>query len=116
METYGITKTIIHPQWGAPMNFHRIVRVEVDMGSISTHILFNSYYDKTTYENGSSSMSNTSIYLDESKLLTGQELVQAIIDTTDNDLSGGELYINVPDGGTDDEFDIDDPDPEEELP
>lgn len=95
METYGITKTITHPQWGAPMDFHRIIRVEVDMSTNDTYVAFASFYNEAAFANGSMSMSVTPIHLKGSKLLTEQELVQAVIDNPDNVLAGGELDINV---------------------
>ena len=95
METYSITKTIVHPQWGAPMDFHRITRVEIDMSSNNTYIAFASYYNEEAFANGSMSMSITSIHMEGSTLYTEQDLVQAVIDNPDNELSGGELDINV---------------------
>lgn len=95
METYSINKTITHPQWGAPMDFHRIVRVEIDMSTNDTYVAFASFYSESAFTNGASSMSITSTHIKGSKLLTEQELVQAVIDDPDNVLSGGELDINV---------------------
>lgn len=94
METYSITKTITHPQWGAPMEFHRITRVEVDMGSNNTYVVFSSFYNEAAFTDGSMPMSVTSVRLASSKLLTEQGLVQAVIDSPDNELSGGEVDIN----------------------
>ena len=99
METYSITKTIIHPQCGAPMEFHRITRVEVDMSSNNTYVVFSSFYNEAAFTNGSMPMSVTSVHLIGSKLLTEQGLVQAVIDNPDNELSGGEVDINeIPEG------------------
>ena len=94
METYSINKTITHPQWGAPMDFHRIVRVEVDMSTNNTYVAFASFYSEEAFANGAMSMSITSVQLNGSKLLTEQQLVQAVIDSPDNELSDGELDIN----------------------
>lgn len=94
METYSITKTITHPQWGAPMEFHRITRVEVDIESNNTYVVFSSFYNEAAFTNGSMAMSVTSVHLTSSKLLTEQELVQAVIDSPDNELSGGTVDIN----------------------
>ena len=95
METYSITKTITHPQWGAPMEFHRIMRVEVDMITNDTYVAFGSYYNEAAFANGSSYMSVTSVNIKDSTLYTEQGLVQAVIDDPDNELSGGELDINA---------------------
>ena len=94
MPIYSITKPIIHEQWGAPMEFHRIIRIEVDMNTNDTYVAFASYYNEAAFTNHATSMSVTSIHLKNSKLLTEQELLQTIIDTPDNILSGGELDIN----------------------
>lgn len=102
METYSITKTLTHPEWGAPMEFHRIIRVEVDMSINETYISFASYYNETAFASGSSYMSITPIHLRDSMLRTEQELVQAVIDGADNVLSGGEIDINVLPGDVED--------------
>lgn len=95
MDMYSITKTITHPQWGAPMEFHRIVRVEVDMGTDNTYVALSSYYNETAYENGAMSMSTTTIHLKGSVLRNEQDLVQAIVDSPDNVLSDGLVDINT---------------------
>lgn len=93
MNNIGLTKEIIHPQWGAPMSYHRIVRVETDMVSKQTYIVFSSYYSQAVYEGNGQAMSTNTIHIEDSVLRIERDLLQAIIDSPDNVLSGGTIVV-----------------------
>ena len=95
MAEYAINKQIMHPQWGAPMGYHVIARVEVACLSNLTYITLSSYYSKQVYEAGSSPMSNTNIKIDKALLVSEQDLLNEVVLTEDEPLFDGtveEIY------------------------
>lgn len=94
MINIGLTKVIIHPHWGAPMEYHKLIRSEADIQSNDTYVSFASYYNKSVYDNGGMSMSVTSVRIPKAVFDTADVLLQAVIDDSDNTLTGGELEID----------------------
>lgn len=94
MSNIGLTKEIIHPQWGAPMSFHVLVRVEHDLISKDSYLSFASYYNKQVYDNGGMPMSNAAVHIPNSELGTQEEFINAVIEDPDNEFTGGILNIS----------------------
>lgn len=94
MSNYGLTKEIIHPQWGAPMSFHVLVRVEHDLISKDSFLTFASYYNKSIYDSEGMSMSHNTVRIPNSKLGTQEEYINAVIKDPDNVFTKGVLNIS----------------------
>lgn len=94
MSNIGLTKEIIHPQWGAPMSFHVLVRVEHDLISKDSFLTFASYYNKSIYDNEGMSMSHNTVRIPNSKLGTQEEYINAVIKDPDNVFTKGVLNIS----------------------
>ena len=94
MNNIGLTKEIIHPQWGAPMSFHVLVRVEHDLISKDSFLTFASYYNKSIYDNEGMSMSHNTVRIPNSKLGTQEEYINAVIKDPDNVFTKGVLNIS----------------------
>lgn len=88
MNNIGLTKEIIHPQWGAPMSFHVLVRVEHDLLTAETYMSFASYYSKSVYTSGGMSMTHTTVRIPQTQLGTQEEFLLEVIEDPDNVLSG----------------------------
>ena len=94
MVTAAITHTVVHPQWGAPMEYHKLIRSEADIQANETYVSFASYYNKAVHDTNGMSMSITSARIPQAVFDTVDVLLQAVIDSPDNVLSGGELVID----------------------
>ena len=94
MNSIGLTKEIIHPQWGAPMSFHVLVRVEHDLISKDSYLSFASYYNKEVYDNEGMSMAHTAVRLPNSDLATQEEYINAVIKNPNNEFTDGVLNIS----------------------
>lgn len=94
MNNIGLIKVIIHPQWGAPMEYHKLIRSEADIQSNETYVSFASYYNKSVHDSDGMSMSVTSVRIPKAIFDTAEALLQAVIDDSDNTLTGGELEID----------------------
>ena len=92
-DTEAIVKTIIHPQWGAPMEYHVLVRVEHDLITKDSYLTFASYYNKDIYTKEGMSMALTTVHIPDSKLSTQEEYINAVIKDSDNEFSGGKLDV-----------------------
>lgn len=93
MKTTGLTKEIIHQQWGAPMGYHVLVRVEHDLITKDSYLTFASYYTKDIYTKEGMSMAHTTVHIPDSKLSTQEEYINAVIKDPDNELTGGKLDV-----------------------
>lgn len=91
----AITHIVIHPQWGAPMEYHKLIRSEADIQSNETYVSFASYYNKAVHDADGMSMSITTVRIPQAIFDTVDVLLQAVIDDSDNVLSGGKLDIDV---------------------
>lgn len=91
----GIKVTVIHAQWGAPMGFHKITRAEHDLISDKSYIVFASYYNQESAENGLEVMSYNTIILNSAILADEATLLQAVIDAPDNIMTGGVIVNSV---------------------
>lgn len=91
MTTYAIEHTTTHPQWGAPMSYHALVRAEFDLDTEMSNANFASYYSKEAYAAGSQPMAYTNISVPGSELKTEQSFLNAIVGLTDTALSGGSV-------------------------
>ena len=87
----GIKVDIIHDQWGAPMNFHKIVRVDHGLTLDESYVTFASYYNKAAAESGGLYMSHTTVYLGSAKLSNESILLQAVLDKPESIMSGGAI-------------------------
>lgn len=94
MSNIGLTKEIIHPQWGAPMSFHVLVRIEHDLISKDSYLTFACYYNKSVYDNGGSSMTHNTVHLPNSDLGTEEEFINSVIEDPDNMFTDGILNIS----------------------
>ena len=95
MVAAAITQIVVHPQWGAPMEYHKLIRSEADIQANETYVSFSSYYNKGVHDAGGMSMSVTTARISQAVFDTVDVLLQAVIDDSDNVLSGGELDIEV---------------------
>lgn len=95
MVAAAITQIVVHPQWGAPMEYHKLIRSEADIQANETYVSFASYYNKSVHDAGGMSMSITTARITQAVFDTVDVLLQAVIDDSDNVLSGGELDIEV---------------------
>lgn len=93
MKSAGLTKEIIHPQWGAPMGYHVLVRVEHDLITKDSYLTFASYYNKGIYTKEGVSMTHTTVRIPDSKLGTQEEYINEVIKDPDNELTGGKLDV-----------------------
>lgn len=91
----AITQIIVHPQWGAPMEYHKLVRAEADIQANESFVTFASYYNKAIHDADGMSMSMTTARIPQAIFDTVGVLLQAVIDSPDNVLSGGKLDIDV---------------------
>lgn len=94
----GINATVIHPQWGNPMGFHKIARAEHDLVSDKSYIVFASYYSQDSAANGLEAMTHNTVILDNAILADEPTLLQTVIDAPDNIMTGGTIVngaINV---------------------
>lgn len=85
----GIAKEIIHEQWGAPMSFHRISRVEYDLEAENTVVVFSSFYSKAVAENGGIAMSNRVARLNGAEMVDEAALLQLVIDEPSTEFNEG---------------------------
>lgn len=85
----AIVKTIIHPQWGAPMEYHVLDKFETDRTSNTTRLQYSSYYNKSVYTTGGMYMTSTVIRLEHSIFADAMEASKHVAELKDNDLSGG---------------------------
>ena len=97
MNNIGLTKVIIHPQWGAPMEYHKLIRSEADIQANETYVSFSSYYNKSIHDSEGMSMSVTSVRIPKAIFDTAEVLLQAVIDDSDNTLTGGKLVSDEDD-------------------
>lgn len=88
-DTAAITKTIIHPQWYAPMEYHILDKAETDRTSQTTRLQYTSYYNKSAYDTGGMYMTSTIIRLKEAVFADALDLSLYIVAQEDNVLSGG---------------------------
>ena len=91
----GIKAAVIHPQWGAPMGFHKIARAEHDLISDRSYIIFASYYNQESAENGLEAMSHTTVILNSAILADEVTLLQAVVDASDNVMTGGVIVNSM---------------------
>lgn len=89
-DTSAIIKTIIHPQWGAPMDYHVLDKYETDNTAKTTRLQYNSYYNKNAYDSGGMYMTSTVIRLKEPVFADALEISEYIVMLDDNVLSGGD--------------------------
>lgn len=94
MQMLGINFTVIHPQWGAPMGYHTLARVEIDKVLNETYVVFASYYSKEVAAAGGTQMSSVTIALNTSTLRNERDLLQVIIDEEGNQFSGATIDAN----------------------
>ena len=97
----GIDAAVIHPQWGVPMGFHKIARAEHDLVSNKSYIVFASYYNQQSAENGLEAMAHNTVVLDSAILADEPTLLQTVIDAPDNIMTGGTIVSGAV--ATDDE-------------
>ena len=104
-EFVGVNAVVIHEQWGAPMSFHRLTRVEVDLSGGQTYLSFASYYNKAVAETGGMPMSNKTLKTQTAELADERTLLQTAIDTPNSFLADGvvEGSDNPVDEGTPEE-------------
>ena len=98
----GINAVVFHPQWGVLMDFHKIARAEHDLISNKSHIVFASYYNQASAENGLEAMAHNTVVLDNAILADEPTLLQTVIDAPDNIMTGGTIVsgtINTDSGG-----------------
>lgn len=93
----GVNGSIIHPQWGVPMSFHRVARAEHDLIANKSYIVFASYYNQASAENGLEAMSHNTITLDSAMLTDERSLLEAVIDSPDNALTGSSVVESTED-------------------
>lgn len=87
----GIKQTIIHPQWGAPMDFHRISRVEHDLIQNESYVTLQSFYSQAVAENGGSYMSYEVVRISNAFLSDESTLLQAVLDEPSSVFAEGEI-------------------------
>lgn len=97
----GINVVVFHPQWGVPMGFHKIARAEHDLVSNKSYIVFASYYNQQSAENGLEAMAHNTVVLDSAILADEPTLLQTVIDAPDNIMTGGTIVSGAV--ATDDE-------------
>lgn len=93
MSVFSITKTLIHEQWGAPMEFHTLVRIEQDLPAQESYFVFNSYYNESVYNGGGQPMSSTTVRLNEAMPASGQELLESIVDIEEGKFADGVISV-----------------------
>jgi len=91
MTTHGINLVVTHPQWGAPMSFHSLVRAEFDKINDETYAVFNSYYNKSVFDAQGTAMSVTTVRVAGSTLYDEEDLLLAVTEQEDITFSGGEV-------------------------
>lgn len=91
----GIKATVVHAQWGVPMSFHKIARAEHDLVSDRSYIIFASYYNQESAENGLEAMSHNTVILNSAILADEVTLLQAVIDAPDNIMTDGVIVNSV---------------------
>lgn len=87
----GINAVVFHPQWGVPMGFHKIARAEHDLVSNKSYIVFASYYNQASAENGLEAMTHNTVILDSAILADEPTLLQTVVDAPDNIMTGGTI-------------------------
>lgn len=96
-EFMGVNKVLIHEQWGAPMNFHRLTRVEHDLVRDETYLYFDNFYNMQVALNGGMAMSNKAIALTGASMLSEADLLQRSTELEDSVMNGGTLETSQTD-------------------
>lgn len=100
-DTAAIVKTIIHPQWGAPMEYHVLDKSTTDKSAGTTQLQYLSYYNKNAHDTGGLYMTFTTIRLREAIFADAVEMSNYIVAREDNTLSGGTVDETVVDNTPD---------------
>lgn len=87
--TKGIEGVVVHPQWGVPMGFHTLARVDIDFMNKTTYVTLSSYYNKAVLESGGGYMYNVTLQMEGAALTTETALLEAIIAAPNSPLGDG---------------------------
>lgn len=90
----AITNIVIHPQWGVPMEYHKLVRAEADIQADESFVTFASYYNKGVHDADGMSMTMTTARIPQAIFNTEKILLQAVIAAEGNPLSGGTIVTS----------------------
>ena len=94
MAVLSITKQLIHEQWGAPMEFHTLVRIEQDLPAQESYFVFNSYCNEAVHNSGGQPMSSTAIRLNEAVPANGQDLLESIVNAEESKFADGVVAVS----------------------
>lgn len=89
----AITNIVVHPQWGVPMEYHKLVRAEADIQANESFVTFASYYNKGVHDADGMSMTMTTARIPKAVFNTEKVLLQEVIDAEGNPLSGGTIVL-----------------------
>lgn len=89
----AITNIVVHPQWGVPMEYHKLVRAEADIQASESFVTFASYYNKGVHDADGMSMTMTTARIPQAIFNTEKVLLQAVIAAEGNPLSGGKIVV-----------------------
>lgn len=93
--TKGIEGVVVHPQWGVPMGFHTLARVDFDFMNKTTYVTLSSYYSKAVLEAGGAHMYNVTVQMEGAALTTETALLEAIVAAPNSPLETGTVAIYV---------------------
>lgn len=91
--TKGIEGVVVHPQWGVPMGFHTLARVDFDFMNKTTYVTLSCYYNKAVLEAGGSHMYNVTIQMEGAALATETVLLEAIVAAPNSPMETGTVVV-----------------------